>query len=315
MSQQLAYPASKQSKLEIFEDFHLLTNWNDIQQNGFCLPGTKEQRDFCGLWQTKGCLNDREHRRLGFGNKIFVKQYQRSCFRAVCKICYSKWLGRQANKATRRIKKYEELTRKNAKHIIVSPPSWLYGKDVKELKKDVYRILKKVGCVGGALIYHPFRFNKEKRLWYFAPHFHVMGFGWIIGENVSEVYKENGWIVKNKGFRDSTFQTFYYQLSHCGIKKHFHSLIWFGDLSYSKLKIEKEPDSGTCPACKRKLVPIYYDGVHSGIPPDENFEDFVNPFDWYKVETVPQTELSNKERYELKLNLELYEANKGISIC
>jgi len=314
LSQQIiTYPASKRSSLEVFEEFHFLTNWNTIQQNGFCLPGTKEERDFCGLWQTKGCLNEKAHRRLGFGNKIFVKQYQRSCFRAVCKICYRKWMGRQANKATRRIEKYEELTGKNVKHIIVSPPSWLYSKDVKELKKEMYRILKEVGCVGGASLFHPFRFNKETRCWYFAPHFHVMGFGWIVGVNVSDVYKKNGWIVKNKGFRDSIFQTFYYQLSHCGIKKHFHSLIWFGDLSYRKLKIEKEPDSNVCPACDDKLVPIYHDGVHSGIPPEETFEDFVDPFDWYEVETIPKSEWTKQDRYNYALERELHDANKGIS--
>jgi len=283
-------------------------------QTTFRLPSTSDAHEWCGLWQTKGCLNEKEHKRLGFGNTIFVKQYQRSCFRAVCKICYRKWIGRQSNKATRRIEHFEELSSKSAKHIIVSPPSWLHEKDVKELRKEVYRILKDIGCIGGTSIFHPFRFNKETRLWYYSPHFHVIGFGWIVGVNVSDVYKKKGWIVKNKGFRDSVFQTFYYQLSHCGIKKHFHSLIWFGDLSYSKLRLEKEPDSSLCPACNQKIMPIYYDGIHSGIPPDEIFEGFVNSFDWYQVETKLKMEWTKQDRYEYAVERELYIANIGIKI-
>jgi len=279
------YPASKRSSLEKFEDFHFLTNWNEIEYDGWILPGTKEKHDWCGLWQTKGCLNVEGHQKQ-YEQKIFVKQYRRSCFRSMCKECYKKWIGRESNKATRRIEKFEEVSGKNAKHIILSVPSWDCGLSLKELRKKAYPILREIGCIGGTFIFHPFRFNSDSRRWYYSPHFHVIGFGWIIGSNVSDSYQKNGWIIKNKGFRDSVFATFYYQLSHCGVRKGFHALTWFGDLSYSKLKLEKEPDTSVCPACQRKLIPIYYDGVHSGIPPDEEGGYFVDSSDWYEVKTI-----------------------------
>ena len=60
-------------------------------------------------------------------------------------------------------------------------------------------------------------------------------------------------------------------------------------------------------------MPIYHDGVHSGIPPEETFEDFVDPFDWYEVETIPKSEWTKQERYNYALERELHDANKGIS--
>jgi len=111
-------------------------------------------------------------------------------------------MAREANKATRRIEKYEKLSGKKAKHIIVSVPTWLYYKSKKELAKESYKILNDIGCIGGTTIFHPFRYKKELRQLYYSPHFHIIGFGWI--EKTTENYYKNGWIVKNKGFRDST---------------------------------------------------------------------------------------------------------------
>ncbi len=62
------------------------------------------------------------------------------------------------------------------------------------------------------------------------------------------------------------------------------------------------------------MIEIYHDGVHSGIPPDENFEGFVDSEDWYEVKTVPELEWTKKERYDYALEKELYEANKGVNI-
>lgn len=301
-------PAFKQSE-DFYWTFQFNTNWDTIQYDGFRLPATEDAHDWCGLWQTKGCLNEKEHRRLGFKNKIFVKQYQRSCFRAVCKVCFKKWMGRQSNKATRRIEKFENNSENKPKHIILSVPHWEYNLSVKELRKKSYSILKDLGCIGGTFIFHPFRFDKTQRRWYYSPHFHIVGFLRI---RISKICKINGWIIKDVGFRKSIFQTFYYLLSHSGVRRGYHTLIWFGDLSYSKLKLEKEPDSTICPLCSQKLVPIYHEGEHSGIPPDEIFEGFVNSGEWYEVKTIPSSEWTHLERYEYSLNLALADANKGI---
>ena len=44
-----------------------------------------------------------------------------------------------------------------------------------------------------------------------------------------------------------------------------------------------------------------------------NFEDFLDPFDWYEVETEEKSNFTKIECYEYALEKELYNANKGIS--
>jgi len=282
LKQQLTYPASKRG--EIFDQLHESSNWYTIEQDGWHLPATKEQREDCGKWLTKGCLDVFAHKNTEYSGKVFIKTFQKSCYRADCEVCFKKWMARESNKATRRIEKYEKISKQPAKHIVISVPSWLHYKPVKELRKESYRILKLVNCKGGTLIFHPFRYHKDTKSWYFSPHFHVIGFGWI--SNVEEIYRKGGWIVKNKGVRDSVFATFYYQLSHAGVKKGVHTLTWFGDLSYSKLKIEKELNLDVCPLCSAKLRPVYHYGLFGGVPPPETLiEMYLEPEGWRIVES------------------------------
>ena len=284
MSLQVTYPASKRS--EIFERMHEAQNWLDIEQDGWHLPAVDLPKDDCGKWQTKGCLNVAAHKGTEFEGKVFIKTFQKSCYRAACMTCFRKWMARESNKATRRVEKYEKLSGKPAKHIVISVPSWKYYEELRELRKQAYKILKSVNCKGGTLIYHPFRYDKKTKQWYFSPHFHVIGFGWI--SNVEEIYNQHGWIVKNKGVRDSVFATFYYQLSHAGIKKGYHTLTWFGDLSYSKLKVEEEPNSDVCPLCEAKLRLVFHYGLFGWEPPPETeVEAWVEPEGWRIVESNP----------------------------
>jgi len=311
MSLQITYPASKRS--EIFEQMHEATNWYTVEYDGWHLPATKEAHDWCSKWSTVGCLNVKAHENTEAHGKGFVKTFQRSCYRADCEKCFKKWMARESNKATRRIEKYEKLSGKNAKHIIISVPSWLYHKSKKELAKESYKILKDIGCIGGTTIFHPFR--KKDRTLFYSPHFHVIGFGWL--DHVAESYYKNGWIVKNKGCRQSTFATFYYQLSHAGIKKHNHTLVWFGDLSYSKLKVEKEKiEANICPYCRDKLREVESYGVFYCKPPDTEVELLVDLIGWRYVEmkTNCRSILSIDEKREYSLQRELYSANKGINL-
>jgi len=288
-SESKAYPASKRS--EIFENIHNSSNWLTVEHEGWHLPAIDEKKEDCGKWLTKGCLNHQDHHGE-YEGKVYIKTFQKSCYRASCEICYRKWMARESNKATRRIEKYEELSKKHVKHIIVSPPSWEHWKSKKDLAKEAYKVLKAVGCIGGAIIFHPFRKRKSYQdltsnwTWYYSPHFHVLGFGWV--ENTVENFKKNGWLVKNKGTRDSTFATFYYQLSHAGIKKHNHALVWFGDLSYSKLKLEKDPDLSKCPACNSDLHLIFHYGLFGYTPPPETeVELWEEPDGWRILDNDP----------------------------
>jgi len=44
---------------------------------------------------------------------------------------------------------------------------------------------------------------------------------------------------------------------------------WFGDLSYSKLKVKEEPNPDVCPLCNAKLRPIFHYGLFGYTPPPE----------------------------------------------
>lgn len=267
------YPASQRSKqLEITDDFtitrkpkeneiydHLNNSWNwyTTQHDGWHLPATKEAHDWCGSWAYRGCLNVEGHANTDCHGKGFVKTFQKSCYRADCQVCFEKWLARESNKSTKRIEMYENLSGRKVKHIIISVPHWLHYQSKKELSKKARTILNDLGCIGGAMVFHPFRKKKiaDRWNWYYSPHFHILGFGWI--NDTAENYRKNGWIVKNKGTRNSTFATFYYILNHAGIKKQNHALTWFGDLSYSKLKVEDTDENELCPYCFEEIKEIF----------------------------------------------------------
>ena len=306
-------PASKQSEPDFFEEHQFMTNWDIIEEDGWKLPATAEPHCWCGIWKTEGCLHEDDHERLGYGKRVYVKQFQRSCYRAVCKTCYKKWIARQANQATRRIEKYSEQSEKKPIHVLLSVPSMQYHLSVKNMRKKVNEILKEINLVGAAVVFHPFRFNKKLRLFYYAPHFHVVGFGYLKGR-IAEAFGKYGWFIKYLDVRKSVFQTFFYLLSHCGIKKGFHALTWIGDLSYSKLKLEKEPDLSKCPVCGRKFIEIYHDGVHPVVQPERIFEGLVDSGDWYPVFTDPSPKIS-EYRFDFAPAIDLNETLKGLAMA
>ena len=265
------------------DDYHLLTNWQTTEHNSWRLPATKEPHYWCGMWNTKGCLHTKDH--STHDNKIYVKRYQRSCFRSSCKVCWEKWIGRASNVATRKIEKFSKREKRQPIHIVLSISDWDYELDYKKMKQKARKILKEIKVVGGSIMFHPFRFNKRLRCWYYSPHFHVVCFGFLPKGSLAETYHQNGWFVKYLGVRKSVFVTFYYILSHCGIRYRTRAVTWFGDLSYSKLEKEILPENNNCPLCGVKLVEIYYNGLDPPVPIDGFFEGFVDSAGWYSVET------------------------------
>ena len=75
-----------------------------------------------------------------------------------------------------------------------------------------------------------------------------------------------------------------------------HSVSWVGDLSYSKLKVEREPRIIGCPDCGGDFVLVYYNldrGVHPVVPPDRHFEDLVD-----MMMGVYELEIIFREKYK-----------------
>ena len=311
-------PASKQSGfktfLERFEEMEQIPNWSIITYKGWELPGREEPTQLCESWYTIGCTNLEGHKHDSQARgKYYMSRKQRFCYRARCQRCKLKWMYRESNAATRRLEKYEKDNNKKAKHIIVSPPPWVLSQPLEKLRKEAIRILKEVKADGGIIVIHPFKTDHKTGNLYDAPHFHAIGFGWV--EGLAEAYKKNGWRVIPMKPRDSIFATVLYQLSHAGIKKGKHTLVWFGRLSYSELKVDYEPEKQICPVCERKLEELTYFYAGKPPPPDVEIAMFVDPEGWKPVRTRNFEELSKIERYEYAQNKELFAANKGMALA
>jgi hypothetical protein len=244
--------------------------------SGWNLTGHGEPYVDCGTIRFRGCLNVAGHHQAldrEQNGKAFVQAYRRSCGRKECPICRESWAGLEAGRVEFRLSYYAGKWRQPI-HVSVNPDPILWGMDFADMRSKAYKVLKRVGIVGGSMIYHPFRQNVSKK-WFFSPHFHVIGYGWHNGFHVA------GWVVKNHGVRKSVHATVMYQLSHAGVHKYFHTVTWFGELSYNKLKapilVEEKPK---CPLCGLELVPLIYVGEGKVPPPIEEGDYFLDSCDW-----------------------------------
>lgn len=255
------------------------TNWTSIIYDGWKFPATRGKYSWCGLWHTIGCLNYKLHQKLGKGKRVYIKQFAKSCYRASCSVCYVKWIIRDADRAAKRFEKYVEKhpEKRNQKpiHLILLPPHSQHYLGYDKLKDRMMEILGKAQWKGGSVIFHPFAPDKKGKNWEKRPHFHLVGFG--TKAKMANAYGMYGWYLKDCGERESLFKTFCYLLSHCGIKKSRHSIIWIGELSYRKLKVEKEKKISCCPICEGKFVPVSHEGVHPIVTSEKNYSGLI---DW-----------------------------------
>jgi hypothetical protein len=229
------------------------------------LPSHGSAKDSCGSFFRKACFNLEDHPdRLA----VFTSKIKR-CFSPKCPVCWGAWALREAGRIEFRITESMKVKPSLGLpiHVVVSVPSWEYNLDPSVLRKKAYVVGKEAGFSGGSAIWHPFRQDKHSGLWYFSPHFHLIGFGWIQGAEL--VYKANGWIVKNLGVRSNVFGTAFYQLTHCGVyygAGRKHSVTWLGSLAYNQLPLPPRPEKkDLCPYCGEELVSVVW--VGEGDPP------------------------------------------------
>lgn len=165
-------------------------------------------------------------------------------------------------------------------HVVLSPPEGEISEYLPSFfrgRETVYRIAKESGFLGGCCKYHPYRLRcvkckvsipdhhkacpicgDSKFKWFWSPHFHVLGFGWI--QKTKEGYLSHGWVVKNLGVRKSVFHTVLYLLSHAGVTFGVHSATWFGKLAYNKLRFVPKlgPLRELCPECFSVMFPLLF---------------------------------------------------------
>lgn len=307
----LIIPPARNLPSEDFEPVEkgILPISEKYQFGDWLLPGHGEEYSDCGSTRYRGCPNTAGHsgsldnpKRQG---KKFVQVYRRSCNRKECPVCYEGWASLQADRASYRLLNYcvskkavaevyrikdrkvrhhkiegiFRRARRKPVHVIFSVPRALYGLTYVELKREFYKIVKMAGIVGGCVMFHPFRMDALTNKWYFSPHFHVVGFGWV--HSTKDIYEDNGWIVKNRGIRKTVHGTLLYQLSHAGIHKRHHVTVWFGKLSYRSLHLEPMPElKPVCPLCGCELEELVFIGGEDRGPPLEVGEYWLDEEDW-----------------------------------
>jgi len=290
--------------VKYWSEIHKDTNWNEIKydlKHGkklsrliFGMVGTGELKKDCGRWVTQGCDNSLNHP----NDMAYAENKRLTCKSAKCSECWDSWSIRESSRVTERIDKFRLLSERKGWrsskpiHVIVSPPKWLWNSTWVELKKSFRKMVKRAGIVGGVSMFHPFRL--KDKIWFYSPHFHMIGYGWV--QNTKKISSKKGWIIKNKGIRDSSTQiysTVAYLLSHTGIAEGVHSVTWFGDLSYSakyafELKQQKEEsDAGKCPYCSQYVVLFAIKGLDRP-PPNEEWFGLFDKKMAYAVETIDE---------------------------
>lgn len=93
-------------------------HWNEVEYNGFTLPGQGQSKPYCTKWISLGCDNTKQHP----NNKHYAEHKLKMCKIAFCPLCLESWINRQANRTTRRLWKFAKNKKFNLKHITLSPP-------------------------------------------------------------------------------------------------------------------------------------------------------------------------------------------------
>jgi len=298
----------KSSELvEYWKKIHVNTNWNEInydlrhskktnKQLIFKMIGTGQAKDYCGEFMTEGCDNTHAHPK----GMLYGQNRRLGCKSSACPKCWDIWLRKETSRVTERIEKYRLLAQKkgwrNTKpiHVIVSPPKWKQNITFTELKKEMRKMAKRAGVFGGCVMFHAYRLTKDRKTWYYSPHFHIIGYGWV--KNTKKISSDEGWVIKNKGTRDSSgsiYNTVGYLLSHTAIAKGVASVTWFGDLGYrAKYSFELKPDiieshSDTCPFCNQYLLKFELVSMDRP-PPDKEWSGLLEPWQGRVVETLEE---------------------------
>lgn len=143
----------------------------------------------CGKFRhSMACLHNELHHNTLAGNyegKAYVKLVHSWCHNPRCPICFKHGFAvREARSASERIKVASKTSGSPAEHIIYSVSPKDYGLSFEKLREKARKDLMAVGVVGGALIFHGFRFRNHKESvikkvpygWTWAPHWHCVGF-------------------------------------------------------------------------------------------------------------------------------------------
>jgi len=194
----------------------------DVLEKRYVLVGNgKVTSSRCGQFlKLMVCPHVEKHNVLdllghSFEGKTDVHQVYHYCRNLNCPVCYDKgWAYREAvqiklmiDRASKGFLDDKGIRRALGEplHIVISVPAEDYSLPYKKLRAKALKIAKSRHIVGGVMIFHPKRYRKfdvvnggirKMRGWYFACHFHIIGFMDIDYSKCWFCSKMNPYVVK-----------------------------------------------------------------------------------------------------------------------
>ena len=274
--------------------------------------------EFCGRWTSLSvCKNVEGHKGVSLAgtdctSKVVVRHNHMWCTKSRCPVCFIRgWSTREARSIGGRFIEGDKRGFGKVEHVMVSVPA--VDRDLPEsvLREKCRKALFDRGVVGGCMIFHGFREDRERHVLAWSAHYHVLGYiegGFDVcrdcvhgrgdcrdcssfkGREVRG-YENDGYFVKVLGERKTVVGSAWYQLNHATVRvgvKRFQSVTWFGCCSYRKFKSEKVKTESLCPACDGEMVRCFHVGKRY-IVKDVGSAEYVPLFvdDEFDVSGVP----------------------------
>jgi len=246
--------------------------------------------DYCARWVSLSvCKNVEGHKSVLVSGvdctgKVVVRHKHWWCHKPTCPVCFNRgWSPREARSIVGRLDVGVKRGFGKVEHISVSAPPEDYGL-FEEVLRENCRLAQSVrGVVGGCMIFHGFRIDRERDVLVWAPHYHSLGFikgsfdvcrscvhdltdcrdcSGFKGREIRE-YEKDGYLVKVLGERKTVFGTSWYQLNHATVRvslKRFHVVTWFGICGNRKFKSAKLESEDVCPACNEEMTRCFCSG-------------------------------------------------------
>ena len=218
---------------------------------GYALPSYGTSYDRCGRYVYRGCLEHADD-----GRRI-SKRAQWRCDRPSCPKCYEHAIEVCAIRGTKRlvagaILRKSPLVPRRRRYLY---QHWIVSVDpsrrdllktpagVDRYRNKMYGYLEGLGFLGGAAVYHPYRFKDGRQS--FEPHFHVLAAGYI---DLDEYLEKNGQRVM-LGKMEShpvselskrTGGDMYRKVSHAGSAGEVYSILLY-QLTHAGQRVPERP--------------------------------------------------------------------------
>jgi hypothetical protein len=251
----------------------------------------KATSPFCG--QPRGvsvCKNVAGHAGLHLDGvdctgKVVVRHNHIWCSDPKCPVCFARGhSSRLARSIGGRLAEAEKRGLGKPEHVTVSVA--VADRDLSEsvMRLKCREALFDRGVVGGMMIFHGYRIDRNRGVLVWSPHYHSLS---MIGNGGFERcrgcvhnrescalcdgfkgrevrgYAKDGYLVKVHEARKTVVGTLYYQLNHStvhvGIKR-FHCVTWFGTCGNRMFKGVKLKAESLCAVCGEKMVKCFHVG-------------------------------------------------------